>query len=192
MLRRFHVVTAGGRLAYVVACALAATSMVACQPLYGGKPEKLATPQRRPKPAGADEPVVYKEECPSDFRGDPKSVVQQIARSQQLAAEGERAMASAEKMKDSAAQVSLIKEGIDKFRNALLKDPYSIDATLKLALAYDRVLYKGCALTMLKRLFALSNNPKWQNEANRTIGSIVDNTSWFKGYRKDATAAVGQ
>ena len=45
---------------------------------------------------------------------------------------------------------------------------------------------------MLKRLSALSNNPKWASEANRNIDSIDANAQWFKGYRKDAMAAVGR
>jgi len=89
-------------------------------------------------------------------------------------------------------KVSLLKEAIDKYRNALIKDPYNIPATLKLAVAYDRVLRKGCAIAMLKRLAALSNNPKWTSEANRNIDAIDANAQWFKGYRKDAMAAVGR
>ena len=85
----------------------------------------------------------------------------------------------------------MIKEAIDKYRNALIKDPYNVDATLKLAVAYDKVLRKGCALAMLKRLAALSNNPKCASEANRNIDSIDANGQWFKGYRKEAMAAVG-
>ncbi|MGE5182734.1 MAG: hypothetical protein ACM31C_11755, partial [Acidobacteriota bacterium] len=80
----------------------------------------------------------------------------------------------------------------DKYRNALIKDPYNVTATLELAVAYDKVLRKGCAIAMLKRLSALSNNPKWANEANRNIDSIDANGQWFKGYRKDAMAAVGR
>ena len=73
-----------------------------------------------------------------------------------------------------------------------LGDPKNRDYALKLAVAYDRVLRKGCAIAMLKRLASLSNNPKWTSEANRNIDSIDANAQWFKGYRKEAMAAVGR
>ena len=71
------------------------------------------------------------------------------------------------------------------------KDPYNADATLKLAVAYDKVLHKGCALAMLKRLASLSSNPKFANESNRARDAVGDNATWFKGYRKDALQAAG-
>jgi len=191
MARGFHVVGLATALLFAALSFLGA----GCQPLYGSAPERLhkIDPKKRPPEADvAAAPITYKEDCPSDFRGDPKRVIQQTSISQQLTSDGDNALANADRAKEPAAQAGLIKDSIDKYRNALLKDPYNIDATLKLALAYDKVLYKGCAIAMLKRLSSLSNNPKWQKEANRTIDSVVDNSSWFKGYRKDATAAVGR
>ena len=167
-----------------------------CQPLYGGRPEKLPpVPRKKAPPEAPVAEVQIKEidDCKADFQADPKKAPPaQPQLSSQLTGEGDTAMINSDKATEPAAQAGLLKEGIDKYRNALLKDPYNIEATLKLALAYDKVLYKGCAIAMLKRLSSLSNNPKWQKEANRTIDSVVDNSSWFKGYRKDATAAVGR
>ena len=72
-----------------------------------------------------------------------------------------------------------------------MPDPYDVDATLDLARAYDRVLRKGCAIAMLKRLATLSNHPAYAKQANLTIAQIDDNAGWFRGYRRDALAAVG-
>ena len=104
----------------------------------------------------------------------------------------ENAMSQSDQAKEDTIKVGLLKEAIDKYRNALIKDPYNVPATLKMAVAYDRVLRKGCAIAMLKRLASLSNNPKWASEANRNIDTIDANAQWFKGYRKDAMAAVGR
>ena len=166
-----------------------------CQDMYGGKPERLKAPEPHKRPPEAETgpiEIKYVEDCPSDFRGDPKKVSPQPSIAGTLVGEGDGALANSDRAKEPKEQVGLIKDAIDKYRNALVKDPYNVDATLKLALAYDRVLRKGCAIAMLKRLASLSNNPKWASEANRNIDSIDANAQWFKGYRKDAMAAVGR
>ena len=167
----------------------------ACQPLYGNKPEKLPGVPKKPKPKEAEVaevPIKEIEECPADFRSDPKNVRPQTSVSNQLTGEGDTALANSDKAADPAAAAGLVREGIDKYRNALLKDPYNAEATLKLALAYDKVYRKGCAIAMLKRLAALSANPKFARTANPAIESIGDNGQWFKRYRKDAMSAVGR
>jgi hypothetical protein len=190
-----------GRGSYVVRVGLclalvgAGIGVSGCQPLYGGKPEKLAAPAKKKPPKDevvAETPVPEIEECQADFRADPKLVRPQTSLSNRLTDEGNTALASADKAADPSAQAGLIRESIDKYRNALIKDPYNAEATLKLALAYDKVYRKGCALAMLKRLAALSTNPKYARAANPAIDSIDDNSQWFKRYRKDAIAAVGR
>jgi hypothetical protein len=167
----------------------------ACQPLYGNKPERLAPPQKKAKPKEvevAETPIKEIDECQADFRSDPKTVRPQTSVSNQLTGEGDTALANSDKATDATASAGLVRESIDKFRNALLKDPYNVEATLKLAIAYDKVYRKGCALAMLKRLAALSANPKFARTANPAIESIGDNGQWFKRYRKDAMSAVGR
>lgn len=174
---------------------LGAGAGAGCQPLYGGKPEKLTTlSKKKPPPEQPTEAVKVPEieECQADFRADPKTVRAQTALSNQLTGEGDTALANSSKATDPMAQAGLIKDSIDKYRNALLKDPYNVEATLKLALAYDKVYRKGCAIAMLKRLAALSANPKYARAANPAIDSIGDNGQWFKRYRKDAITAVGR
>ena len=166
-----------------------------CQPLYGGKPEKLVAPAKKKPPkddAVADAPIKEIEDCQADFRADPKTVRPQTSLSNQLTGEGDTALSNSDKATDPAAQAGLIRESIDKYRSALIKDPYNAEATLKLALAYDKVYRKGCAIAMLKRLATLSINPKYAKTANPAIDSIGDNGQWFKRYRKDAISAVGR
>ena len=179
-------------LAFVVG---AGFGLTACQELYGGKPEKLPVPQRKKPPPEApiaETPVKEIDDCTADFRSDPKLVRQQTGVSNQLTGEGNTAISNSDKATEPAAQAGLLKEGIDKYRNALIKDPYNVEATLRLALAYDKVYRKGCAIAMLKRLATLSANPKFAKAANAEIDSISDNGQWFRRYRKDAMAAVGR
>ena len=180
----------------IVLGALFVVSSAGCQKLYGGKSEALRKPgDKKKRPPEPEETVVaikYVEDCVADFRGDPAKVRPQPAMANQLVGEGETALQSSEKAKDPNSQAELIKVSIDKFRNALIKDPYNHEATLQLALAYDRVLRKGCALAMLKRLATLETNPKYAKGAKLAADRVTDNAQWFKGYRKDAVSAVGR
>jgi hypothetical protein len=194
MGRAFHGARAGLGIGLAIVVGVGA-GLAGCQPLYGGKPEKLVAPSKKKAPKEAEiteAPVKEVEECKADFRGDPKSARQQTSIANQLIGEGDTALASSDKATDPTAQAGLIRESVSKYINALSKDPYNAEATLKLALAYDRVYRKGCAVAMLKRLAALSTNPKYARAANPAIDSISDNEQWFKRYRKDAIAAVGR
>lgn len=170
-------------------------SIAACQPLYGGAPEHMHTPEKKKRPpeavdAGAQ--VKYIDECTAQFQDDPRKWHPAPAMARPLVETGDTAIATSDKTAEPNAKVGLIREAIDRYRLALQKDPYNADATLKLAVAYDKVLRKGCALAMLKRLSALTNNPKFATEANRAADAVGDNGVWFKGYRKDAIQAVGR
>lgn len=174
---------------------LASGGLTGCQALYGGKPEKLRNPEKKrkpPDPPEAEVKIAYVDDCVADFRGDPSKARPQPGIANQLIGEGEIALQSSDKAKDPAGQAELIKVSIDKFRNALTKDPYNHDATLQLAIAYDRVYRKGCALAMLKRLSTLEANPKFAKGAKLAIDRVTDTPQWFKGYRKDAIAAIGR
>ncbi len=182
-------------LAFVVVGMLG--GMSACQPLYGGKPEKLAKPPTKKRPPEA--PVVaaeikYVEDCgAANFHDDPKKAPpKQPAIAQKLTEDGDAAIAASGKIKEPLAAANAIKDAIDKYANALRKDPYNANATLKLAIAYDMVYRKGCALAMLKRLATLEKNLNVSPDATRVIDSITDNTSLFKGYHKDAVTAAGR
>jgi hypothetical protein len=175
---------------------LIATSVAApaCA-LYGDKPEHLRNPEKKKKPPeaiAAEQPIKYIEDCAAEFHSDPKAIKPQVSVGAGLAADGDTILQSAEKTGDVQARGNLLKDAIAKYSNALRKDPYNAEATLNLARAYDMVLRKGCAIALLKRLGSLSSFPRFQHDANLKIDSIDDNTGWFKGYRKDAIAAVGK
>ena len=128
-----------------------------CQPLYGGKPEKLPQPEpTKPPPEAEPEAVVeikYVDDCHADFRDDPKDVKQHepaVANAAHRATATTAHATRGDKAKDDQAQAEPDQEAIDKYRNALLKDPYNAEATLKLAIAYDKVYRKGCAIAMLQ------------------------------------------
>jgi len=183
------------RLAGVALVSLVSSSTLGCQPLYGGKPERLKNPEkkRRPKEAPTEEvEIKYVDECSANFRDDPKRVFRDTPGSNTLVQAGDDSMSQAMKVTDPAAQAESIKVSIDKYRNALTKDPYNADATLKLALAYDRVYRKGCALKLLARIATLEGHPNFRNQAKRAADQVADSSEWFKGYRKEAIAAVGR
>jgi hypothetical protein len=167
--------------------------IAACKPLYGGPPEHIHTAgDVKPHPADPPPPpTIYHEECQASFQDDPHKWNPKPKAAVPLIETGDTALASSDKAKEETAKVGLIRDAIDKYRLALQKDPYSADATLKLAVAYDKVLYKGCALAMLKRLASLAANPKFATDTSHALGAIGDNGTWFKGYRKDAMQAAG-
>jgi hypothetical protein len=168
---------------------------VGCQALYGGKPEKLRNPERKRKPPEeAEKPieVKYIDDCVANFRDDPKLVRPDTGKANMLVGDGDAALSQVGKAKDPASQAELIKQSIDKYRSALVKDPYHHEATLKLAVAYDMVYRKACAIALLKRITALESNPKFKSNAKRVADEVADNPSLFKGYRKDAVQAVGR
>jgi hypothetical protein len=169
-------------------------AFIACQPLYGGKADRLKNPEphKRPDNVAGAEPTKYIEECNADFKEDPKGKKPQPQVARPLFEVAETDMTTAEREKDDNKKVGLIKDAIDKYRNALIKDPWNVEITLKLAVAYDKAHRKGCAIAMLKRLAALSANTRMAPEANRNIDSIDVNGQWFKDYRKDAMTAVGR
>lgn len=183
----------GTRVVLCVALGLG-VGATGCQPLYGDKPDKLRNPEKKRRPPDQPETaaeVKYIDDCTVSFTDDPKKWHPQQSMAQAADQLGDTALASADKATDGNSKVGFIKDAIDKYRAALLKDPYDPHATLQLAVAYDRVLRKGCALALLKRLATLTNNPKVAPHAADVIQDVSNNGTWFKGYRKDAMSAAG-
>jgi hypothetical protein len=177
------------------ACLVMAGGSIGCQALYGGKPEKLRNADRKKKPVEAEEKpseVKYVEECSTNFRDDPKLARPDPSRANALVGDGDDTLAQASRAKDPQGQAELIRQSIDKYRSALVKDPYNAEATLKLALAYDKVYRKGCVIALLKRIASLESHPTFKPRAKRVADSVADDGNMFKGYRKDAVQAVGR
>jgi hypothetical protein len=179
-------------------CAFALAAVIGvsgCQQLYGGKPEHMKNPEKKkrpPEPPGQESSIKYVDDCSANFRDDPKRVVRDTSGSTTLTQAGDDSMSQAMKVTDPASQAESIKVSIDKYRNALSKDPYNAEATLKLALAYDKVYRKGCALKLLARIATLEGHPNFRTAAKRVADQVADSGEWFKGYRKEAIAAVGR
>lgn len=161
----------------------------ACQPMYAAKAPKLKDPpvvrHDKSKDPAPEEPK-YIDECTVNFSA-PPTTKRQPKVAEQHVASGDAALETAQR---EPAKKEMAAQGVDQYRQALIADPYNAEATLKLALAYDKVLRKGCALAMLKRLDALASNPKFG--AGAQVNRVLDNESWFKPYRNDALKALGK
>lgn len=174
---------------------LAVLVLAGC-PMYGEKPAKLRNPP--PQPVGKDKPVVEKvkpiEECPVDFHHTiPKGGVKRDVMAAGSAVQsGDRSVDRANGSPDPERRIDELRAAIEQYKHALVVDPYSSHATLQLAVVYDRVYRKGCALELLRRLYALSNHPDFQGEATNDIDRIEDNKPWFHDYRDEAMKAVGR
>ena len=165
----------------------------ACKPMYGDPAPRLKDPSKKNPPKGwYDEPVAqvtYIEDCEVNFSG-PPTITRKTKVAEQKVIAGDSAAADASKPSaDLPVRVEATKRSLQEYRDALIADPFSAEATLKLALAYDKVLRKGCAIAMLKRLDQLAANPKFKAEAAKS--QVLDNEGWFKPYRKDALKALG-
>lgn len=179
------------RIVQVGLIALAVTTS-GCRPLYGGKPEKLVAPPKKKRPAGEGPSEQYVDACKADFFGDAARVRPATAAASPLIAQGNQALDGAEAEANAPAKAALIVNAIGKYKEALIKDPYNPEATLKLAVAYDAVRRKGCALALLKRLAELANHPQYESAARTKVDHVVANETWFRGYRNDAMSALGR
>lgn len=162
----------------------------ACQPMYGKKAQKLGDP----KPIKHTEPPIvvkknYVERCDNvDFRRPVKGVIRNSKEAVRLVADGDAKLAAATTLPETKLEErkGLLLQSIGRYRDALGRDPYDADATLKLALAYHEVMRKGCALALLKRLDTLSSHPDFESEARRQKELVRDNKEWFADYREEA------
>ena len=173
---------------------VASVGLAACAPMYGAASEPMRNPKTIASRAEAPAPPpAYVDECRVDFQKvAPRGGV---ARNERAAARlvdtGDATRTRADAAVEPHARGDLLRETVERYASALVQDPYNADATLKLALAYDRVYRKGCALALLRRLVALTGNRKFAPEATADINRVDDNKQWFKDYRQEALRAIG-
>jgi len=179
----------------LVACLL---SLAACQGMYEKRPDPLRNPPKiqpdKTKGGKTGEPeIAYVDDCTVDFTGAPTKKRKTPA-AQQLVTSGNASLQKAGTTTPTTpVTTQAAVSAVALYRDALLADPYNAEATLKLALAYDRVLRKGCAIAMLQRLASLadSQNPTLEAEAKPNVQLIKQNAHWFRGYRPVALKAAG-
>jgi len=165
--------------------------------MYKNKAETLKNPPKRNGPAvvvGPEPAPTFLDACDVNFSGPPiKRSKHMLSHSQKQTSNANAALQpSLAARPTTASSVKSVSDAIDLYRNALLSDPYNAEATLKLALAYDRLLRKGCALAMLRRLDSIASNGKLDPYATPMVDLVVQNPHWFKPYHSEALKAVGR
>lgn len=161
--------------------------------MYVGRSEKLRNPPpaRGTRPVIAEAPPSFVEDCDVNFSARPTKQ-RQTARANTLVTTANTTLQGPPSAPvTTSREVSLVVRAIDLYRDALLVDPYNADATLNLALAYDAVLRKGCALAMLRRLDELATHPVLEVEAKPQLALVKQNVHWFRHYRPEALKAAG-
>jgi hypothetical protein len=185
-----------GKLPLLVVFAFAA-----CQPMYGGKAPAMKNPSVVPEskrkiktddlPKKA-EPIETCEWRTTPLPDPTKMPKRDAVRSQEATQRADQKQLGAERATDTKAKEALLIDSIQDYGAALNKDPYNAEATLKLALAYDKVLRKGCALKLINRLAKMTAHPKLERDANAKLDEIENHKTWFEDYRPEAMKATGR
>lgn len=155
------------------------------------KPSPIKPSKDLPKDDVATAPPL-KEICDYHWNAPPPTKKVPASRVEQQERLGDAKLEVYVKATDPVERSNAIAEGMEAYARALVDDPFNPVLTLKLALAYDKVNDKGCAIALLGRLAKLSDNPKFQAQADLTIGEILDRRDYFGRYRNDAIRAVGR
>ncbi|MCG8418363.1 MAG: hypothetical protein MJE77_10515 [Proteobacteria bacterium] len=173
----------------------AITAEAGCAHPYSGKPEKLKKPRKKRKPESAQqaenaEAPVLDEKCRTNFFADNSRVRRRTRTSRQLTRQAEEILLEAERQEGSS-RITAVGDALGKLRNALQADPYSAEATYRMAAAYASVGKKGCAVALLQRLNDLTKMPAAEASAERAINRALRDQS-FDLFRKDADQALGR
>jgi hypothetical protein len=167
--------------------------------MYDAKAQRLHNPDPVKPPKGYTDdttivqaPVYDTDACV--IRDAPMPIAKKgaVKHTSELTGQGDEKVKKFDHSADPNEKTVLIKSSLEDYRKALVDDPFSAEATLKLAVAYDKVLRKSCALALLGRLSKLAENPKYSTAANARIDEIMDHDVYFHDYRNDAIKAVGR
>ena len=180
---------------------LAVIAFAACQPMYGAKAPPLKNPTVVPEKKRVIKPddVAVKpapiETC--EWRTTPlpdptKLPKRDTVRSQEATQRADQKIVKLDTAPDVKTKEALLIDSIQEYGAALNKDPYNAEATLKLAVAYDKALRKGCALKLINRLAKMSAHPKLERDANAKLDEIENHKTWFEDYRPEAMKATGR
>ncbi len=175
--------------------AVATLMFAACQPMYGAKAPRVKDPAPIRHAQVIDPPAPPKqqiEDCNYKVVPITKTPKRDVARAQDHVQKADVAAGNFDKTSVPKDKGDLLIDSIQQYGNALEKDPYSAEATLKLARAYEKAQRKGCALRLLGRLAKLADHPVYQRSASEAIDDVENHKSWFEDYRKDALSALGR
>jgi hypothetical protein len=173
--------------ASVAACLVV---VAACQ--HPARPQRAKRVPQRPAPVVEAPPGKYVEECSARFLDAPDLHKPNRSMAEVLISNGDGRVALALKNPEPADRAVLLLDARERYADALEKDNYSAEATFKLAVTYDRLYRKGCALVLLKRLGLLEGHPPSARAANALADQIADDRALFRDYRNDALAAIGR
>lgn len=182
------------RLSFLLIAAVLSLGAGACAGPWSGKPERLkgAPPKKKPPEAVVDDKpkeIVWDEDCRANFQDEKPPKRRDPGSARAMTAEAENMLNNAEKM-EGEARIRQVIDAINKLKSALGKDQYSAGATYMMARAYALVYRKGCTILLLKRLNDMQIMPDVAGDAEKAIKRGRDDNS-FKGFRKDADAAMG-
>jgi hypothetical protein len=175
---------------------LVAAALVACKPMYGDPAEtlpKVKVPvdknlKKDPEPDLAAKPPLI-DKCEVDISRQTKVKRDRPAAVAHLQ-EGETQRRRAEKAPAEAEKVELTRQSLRSYSEALVADPFDADATLMLAVSYDALRRKGCALRMLERIGLMRANKNFEADARAAAERARTNPHWFADYRDQAMKAV--
>jgi hypothetical protein len=113
---------------------IASLVIAACQSMYGPKPEKLRTPGKLPVPVQTEQALAgpaYVEDCAVDFqKAPPKAGVKRDERSAaKLVETGDATLSSADTTTDGTKRGDLMRASIERYSDALARDPFNADVT---------------------------------------------------------------